>query len=244
MPRSRIPRAVGALLGLLLAFHMNGQKKHAEQNAGHPVARKVDPQAPCKFAAEYWRIRSNKADPRVAFIELDKLTKNTYRDTDLAFLQPLGFENACKAISNQIEETKAFFDQARGYLYVEGGEGDMDGDEALAYFSEHAPKSGITLLSSRFFDGFNVFALAYHSGQWQNVTSHYLGSLQLSEYDYVVVPQYGRTARVMTYDPKNSEFHHKLWLHWDGVKFQPTIVKPTDWRCPDVYNKHNSICGN
>ncbi|HET6421163.1 MAG TPA: hypothetical protein VFG19_13465, partial [Geobacteraceae bacterium] len=47
-------------------------------------------------------------------------------------------------------------------------------------------------------------------------------------------PQYGRTARVLTFD--GARFHHKLWLTWDGTKFTAsTARKMPGWRCPDSY---------
>jgi hypothetical protein len=43
-----------------------------------------------------------------------------------------------------------------------------------------------------------------------------------------MAPQYGRTARVLTFNDQSYRFRHKMWLTWDGTKFTASIVK----KCP------------
>jgi hypothetical protein len=146
-----------------------------------------------------------------------------------------GFRDPCKIISNQTEEITSFFDPARGYLQAIGGESSVN--EALAYFSHSDKKSGIVLYVKRSFEESRSFVFTHVNGSWRDVTANYLGPLPLAKDDYIVVPQYGRTARILTFDAADSQLHHKLWIRWDGTRFQPTSVAPSDWRCPDVYGK-------
>ncbi len=202
----------------------------AQQTEKHPAAhdeswvRDVDPNAPCTFGPIFERISEHKSDPRTAFIEVSPFVHTDF---------PLKFDNLCRMISDQTEDTRAVFDSAHGFLHIVWGEPMMN--EALAYFAGGSNKPGVVLYMKRFDTDFHPFVFAYRNQQWHDVTKEYLGSLNLTNKDYIVVPQYGRTARILTYDDNTSTFHHKLWLHWNGAQFEPQTAKPKDWRCPDSY---------
>ena len=59
----------------------------------------------------------------------------------------------------------------------------------------------------RFDDQFQPFVFAYRDDEWRNVTKDYLGAFHLAPNDYIVVPQYSRTARVLTFNSDKQTFH-------------------------------------
>ncbi len=234
--RNKLTRQIlGTLLGLCFTWQASGAGK---QSQGVDHGGEVD-KSTCRFAPEYRRIRSNKADPRVAFIELSKFA---YKDKSLAN-EIADFDSTCKIVSNQIGGLLSIFDRAHGYFMAQNDQVDMGLDRTVAFFSEHSPKPGIILFVDRDSTTSVPLVFSYRNSSWQNVTSEYLGPFHLSEHDYIVVPQYGRTARVMTIDPKDATLRHNFWLHWDGVKFQRTETKPSDWRCPAEYERERHIDG-
>ncbi len=229
--------ALSPLLCLLLAsctFAQSGSKNSDKSSSDNPfIVRKVDPHAPCKFAAEYKLLERNKTDPRIAFIELSKFVSPE---------EQLTFHYLCDVISEQTEDTHVIFDKSHGFLQLVTGQELVN--DALAYFSGTKPNPGVILYVKRSDTEFHSFVFTYADQKWQDVTERYLGHLHLQKYDYIVVPQYGLTARVLTIDPKADsdteagKFHHKMWLHWNGERFEKVNEKPSDWRCPDVYSRY------
>ena len=190
------------------------------------VVRKVDLNAPCTFASEYRRIKNKKSDPRVAFIELRNLVHAEFDPL------PFDFSDLCKVISEQTEDGVVFYDGSRAFFQVIWGESEVN--EAVTYFSDRANTPGVVLYVNRVDTIYRAFVFTYADNRWHDVTAQYLGPFHLGKKDYIVVPQYGRTARVLTYDGK--QFHHKMWLTWDGTKFNAsTAKKMPGWRCPDSY---------
>jgi hypothetical protein len=231
----RIPKLALQLAPVFLLFccpilpqsHENGKKKSPPPGSDWHFVRHVDVNAPCKFAAVYQRINEDKTDPRVAFIEVSRFVHVE---------EKLNFRDLCQEISDQSLDTYAVFDKSRGFLQIVWGGDISDMTDALAYFSGRSSRSGVILYMKR--DGeqsFQPFVFTYQNEEWHDVTKDYLGEFKLGPSDYIVVPQYGRTARVVTYNAEKREFHHKLWLHWNGVKFEAQASKPKDWRCPDSY---------
>jgi len=222
------------LTGCTFAQSSKKTEKAEKASSDNPfIVRKVNPNAPCKFAPEYKLIQGNKTDPRVAYIELAKFVNDD---------QPLTFRYLCDVIAEQTEDTHVLFDKARGFLQLVTGQELVN--DALAYFSGTKSNPGVVLYVKRSDTEFHSFVFTYADQKWQNVTERYLGHLHLQKYDYIVVPQYGVTARVLTIDPKADpdaeagKFHHKMWLRWDGEKFQKVSEKPADWRCPDTYSRY------
>ena len=146
------------------------------------------------------------------------------------------FRDLCLIISDQTEDTNAFFDKAREFLHIIWGESSVN--EALSYFAGASSTPGVILYMKRYGSEFQPFVFAYRNDEWRDLTKDYLGPFHLAPNDYIVVPQYGRTARVLTFDPEKQTFHHKLWLHWTGLKFEAETAKPKDWRCPDSYSRY------
>jgi len=203
---------------------------HAQMPPGipgvdHYAIRKIKENEPCKFEREYYRIRSKKSDPRVAFIDLHPIVHKGEA--------PLGFQDLCDAISEQSEDGVVVFDQQRAFLHLLFGD-EATISDAIAYFSSKSNSPGIILYVTRIDIDWQAFVFEYRNNKWKDVTAQYLGPFHLGKHDYIVVPQYGRTARVLTFD--GARFHHKLWLTWDGTKFTAsTARKMPGWRCPDSY---------
>lgn len=226
---------LGVLFGVCLASQASDP---AKQTQG--VDHGGDPEnSPCRFAPEYRRIQSTKSDPRVAFIELSKFA---YKDKSLAN-QIANFDSTCKIISSQTSGLISIFDRAHGYLMVQNDQVDMGLDQTVSYFSTRPHNPGIVLFVARDSTTSTPMVFSYRDAKWRNVTAEYLGAFRLSEHDHIVVPQFGRTARVMTIDPNDASLHHSFWLHWDGVKFERFEAKPSDWRCPAQYEKERHIAG-
>jgi hypothetical protein len=225
--------AAALVFALAVPSKAQTQKKpEAPASKDNPfIIRHTDPNAACKFAAEYKLIEGNKNDPRVAYIELDKFVSPENEST---------FSSLCDTISGQTEDTHVLFDKAHGFLHLVTGQEVVN--SALAYFAGGAGKPGVILYVKRFDTDFHSFVFTYADRKWQNVTERYLGPLHLQKNDFIIVPQYGRTARVLAIDPKADpdtaagKFHQKLWIRWTGDKFEPA-AKPADWRCPDSYNR-------
>lgn len=196
----------------------------------HKPVRKVNRKAPCAFEREYQRIKSQKSDPRVAFIELFPVV-HAGEATDF------DFESLCKCITQQREDNVTVLDRTNGYLQIFWD--DEQVNDAIAYFSGPAGSPGVILYVTRSLDSWRAFVFIYRDKKWQDVTARYLGQFNLSEKDYIVAPQYGRTARVITFDDKTNRFHHKLWLTWDGTKFNASSAKKMPgWHCPDTYYRY------
>jgi len=187
--------------------------------------RKVDPKAPCRFAGEYKKVQGNKTDPRVAYIEVEKLTLEAGDEPD-------GMSARCKEIAEQTEDGIAVFDAARGYLQLIAGSPVIN--TTLAYFAPAAGKGyGVMLYVARWDDDWKTFVFAWRDGAWRDATKEYLGPLGLGKDDLPLPPQYGRTMRVLTKD--GETFRHKQWLRWDGGKFvvEKAGAGKAAWRCPD-----------
>jgi hypothetical protein len=188
------------------------------------IIRKDKP-GPCKFASVYQRIKSKKSDPRVAYIELYNLVH--------ANEAPSSFYSLCTSISEQAEDNVVVYDRAHAFLHILWGD-EADINDAVAYFSSTTKTPGIILFVTRYAEDWRAFVFIYEHKKWNDVTAKYLGQLQLGKRDYIVVPQYGHSARVLSYH--GNRFHHKMWLTWDGKKFTPsTAKKMPGWRCPDSY---------
>ncbi len=190
------------------------------------IIRKVKP-GPCTFAPVYQHVKSNKSDPRVAYIELYNLVHTNEA--------PSSFYSLCTAISEQAEDNVVVYDRAHAFLHILwGDEGDIS--DAVTYFSSTTRTAGIILFVTRYAEDWRAFVFAYGNNKWKDVTAQYLGPFHLGKKDYVVVPQYGRTARVLTFNEASNRFHHKMWLTWNGVKFVASIAKKMPgWKCPDSY---------
>lgn len=201
--------------------------KKAAQSPPHDEGwvRDVDPNAACTFAPVFQRISDNKQDPRVAFVELSRFVHVD---------NPMKFENLCEMISDQTSDTNAVFDKARGYLQIVWGSGEMS--EALAYFGGAGRTPGVFLYTQT--EGVHAMVFAYREQEWRDVTKEYLGDFHLGQDDFVVAPQYGRTARVLSFAADTHELRHKFWLRWDGVRFLEEKVRPKDWRCPDGFRHY------
>lgn len=188
--------------------------------------REVDPAAPCRFEAEYRKIRAQKSDPRVAYLELEELAVPDKDDR-------IGFDARCKQIAEQTEDGLTIYDRSRGYLHLIFGSPSIS--VSLAYF---AP--GVILYVSRWDEEWRSFAFAWRDGKWLDVTKEYLGMLNLRTDDLLIVPQYGRTLRVLT--RTGDAFKHRQWLTWDGRRFQALDAKTgrATWRCPDSFRYFES----
>lgn len=223
-PLSRILAAAALSTTLILAQSHPVKEAPPNANDDELTIRHDNPNVPCRFAPIYAKIKQNKNDPRVAFLELAD-----YVDPG----SDMKFKDRCRQLTNQNEEYEAFFDKAHAFLLITLGAG-PGADESLAFFAGVSPKPGIMLYSSR--TEFKHFVFVYRDQKWQDATKHYLAAFNLGPNDHIIVPQYGRTARVLTYDANApAHFQHKLWLHWTGTKFEPQTEKPKDWRCPDAY---------
>ncbi len=208
-----------------IAFARNSENKSVSSEDPF-IVRKVDPNARCTFASEYLHIQNKKNDPRVAFIELHSLVHADEPTFD--------FSDLCKVISKQTEDGVVFFDRSRGFFQVIWGEPVFN--EAIAYFSGASNTPGVMLYVNRADEIWRAFVFAYRNNKWQDVTRQYLGPFHLGKKDYIVVPQYGRTARVLTFGEASNRFHHKMWLTWDGTKFMASTAKNIPgWKCPDSY---------
>jgi len=206
-----------------IAFARNPENKSVSSEDPF-IVRKVDPNARCTFAPEYLRIKNKKNDTRVAFIELHSLVH--------ADEPPFDFTDLCKVISEQTEDGVVYYDRSNGFFQVMWGEPVFN--EAVAYFSGASNTPGVILYVNRADETWRAFVFAYRNNKWKDVTTLYLGPFRLGRKDYIVVPQYGRSARVITFDGKR--FHHKLWLTWNGTKFTASTAKEMPgWRCPDSY---------
>lgn len=191
----------------------------------HYAIRKINENAPCKFENEYRRIKSKKTDPRVAFIDLHPLVHKGEA--------PLGFDGLCSVVSQQSEDGVVVFDRNHAFLHLLFGDQAIVGD-AITYFSSSTRSFGVMLYVTRYEEDWSAYVFEFRNNKWIDVTAQYLGPFHLGKKDYIVAPQYGRTARVLTYDGK--QFHHKMWLTWDGTKFNASSAKKVPgWRCPDSY---------
>lgn len=183
--------------------------------------RKIDPSKPCRFEAEYRKIRAQKSDPRVAYLELEELA---VPDKD----ERIGFEARCKQVAEQTEDGITTFDKARGYLHLIFG-------SPVVSTSVVSFAPGVILYVSRFDDEWKTFAFAWRDNRWLDVTGEYLGPLKLRATDLLLLPQYGRTIRVLT--RSGESFRHKQWLTWDGRQFKTLDAQlgKATWRCPDSF---------
>jgi hypothetical protein len=194
----------------------------------HHITNNTGPNIPCRFEPEYYRIKSDKTDPRVAYIEITPKMK---------IGGDFSVHELCLDIAQQTEDAHVIFDRKHGFFHV-FYDGPSTGD-AIAYFAGTNKSPGIMLYVTRFLDDWQTGVFAYRNNKWENVTAQYLGPFHLGKKDYIIVPQYGRSARVLTYDGK--QFHHKMWLTWDGTKFTAsTAKKMPGWRCPDSYRYFDS----
>ena len=218
------------IISILLFIELPPAHGSGEKPKGLPTdhfaIRKLDEHAPCRFVSEYRRIRSNKTDPRIAYIDLSPVV-HAGEATDG------NFNSLCKDIAQQTEDGVVFFDRNNAFLQLIWGDEGIVND-AIAYFSGPSKSPGVILYVTRRDIDWRPYVFEYRNDKWKDVTNKYLGPFRLNKSDYIVVPQYGRTARVLTHD--GMRFHHKLWLTWDGTKFvASTAKKVPGWRCPDSY---------
>ncbi|HUQ90518.1 MAG TPA: hypothetical protein VM120_02475, partial [Bryobacteraceae bacterium] len=132
------------------------------------------------------------------------------------------------------EDGVVTFDPARGYLHLIFGSPVIGA--TVAYFAPVNPKEfGVILYGSRWDEEWKTFAFAWRGNKWLDVTREYLGALNLKSDDLLVLPQYGRTLRVLT--RAGEAFRHKQWLAWDGLQFKPLDAKAgrAGWKCPDSF---------
>ena len=228
--RQTLPANASILSMLALLFLVgvsaSAQEAHPKDKVRFPDRPEATryPEPPCSFAPEYHRIQSNKSDPRVAFMEIKLVITPGSEESDLYGL--------CAEVSGQTPDTVPLFDRAHGYMQLlTEGEPEV-ANEAIAYFST-PNDSGVMLYAEMFDTKFQSFVMAYRDKRWEDVTAQYLGPFHITKKDYIIVPQYGRTARVLTYD--GDRYKHKLWLTWTGTKFEEAPGKPAGWRCPDGY---------
>jgi hypothetical protein len=213
------------LLAFALALTAVPQMPRGLPGRDSYAIRKVNPNEPCRFAAEYQKIKADKTDPRVAYIETESIVA--------ADEAQVGFDGQCRVISQQTEDGIVVFDRLRGFLHIFAGDAKIN--TALAYFAGAKGSPGVTLYVNRWDDDWKIFVLAWIDGKWRDVTANYLGPLNLAPEDYLVAPQYGRTIRVLRRD--GDRFRHQRWLTWDGRSFQPLDEKTgrSTWRCPESY---------
>lgn len=187
--------------------------------------RKVDPKAPCRFAAEYERIKGTKTDPRVAYIEADALVAG---EDD-----PLGFEARCRQLSGQTEDGIVFHDRPRGFLHLIFGSPRIN--TQVAYFAGTGGAHGVMLYVARWDDESKAYALGFRGGQWRDVTAEFLGPLRLQPEELLLLPQYGRTVRVLKH--KDDGLVHSRYLSWNGraLVALPAKTGKASWRCPETY---------
>lgn len=211
------------LLVLLAPLRFEAQMPKGLPGRDSYAVREANPDEPCRFAAEYQRIRSNKSDPRVAYVEVEELVQE----------EPLGFAARCRQISEQTEDGLTVFDRARGFLHLIFGEPRIG--TALTYFAGTGKQFGVMLYSKRWDTEFETRALVWRDGAWQDVSSQLLAPLRLAANDYVIAPQYGRTFRVLRWD--GDTFRHRGWFTWTGTKFAPVAdgAARKSWRCPDSF---------
>lgn len=201
-----------SLLALMAAL-VYAQMPKGLPNRDSYAIRIMQEGEPCGFSAEYERVKSNKRDPRVAFVELGvKLEGETGLD----------FEAFCRLVSDQAEDSVATYDAKNGFFQVMMGRADVNW--AVASFSG---KPDITMLVKREGSEWQSWVFQFSAGQWTDVTAKFWKSKQ-----YPLLPQYGRTIRLMQglADQKPRPIG---WLTWNGKEF----VKGSGagWRCPDSY---------
>lgn len=185
--------------------------------------RTINMSEPCRFDAEYRRIEANKSDPRVAYIEGEPVVG---RDDEAQ-----GIDVRCRAISEQFEDNITFFDQKNGYLHLVFGAPVIA--DTLAYFAGNTPEDSVMLYTARWDDEWQTYAMQFRDGRWQSVGDRYLRPLHIESSDLVILPQFGRTFRVLHWD--GERFIHKNWLTWTGTEFSLITAETAkkSWRCPE-----------
>lgn len=216
-------RSAGALVILLGTF--------CEMGAA------AEKSVPCRFAAEYQRIKSDKSDPRVAYIENYAIWHaQEAKDDENAAWDP--FQEACKDVARQSTGTTTFFDAAHKYLQIYTSEGGNVYSEAVTYFAGMRGHEGVILRSQDDADHFSANVLVFRGGKWLDVTADYFSSLKLDHADFIVAPQFGRGARVLHFEQRTASFSPKGWLIWNGETFEFSTAKSfAGWRCPDTSAK-------
>lgn len=170
----------------------------------------------CRFAADYAKAKSNKQDPRVAFVEIATLLEGE---------GGLGFDDFCRLVSDQAEDSIATYDAKNGFFQVMTGRADINW--AVAAFSGTPGQPGIIMLVRREAEDWQTWIYRHSGGQWQNLTAQLWKSPH-----YPVLPQYGRTIRLMRGLADNQP-RPAGWLTWNGQRFVP--ASSASWRCPDSY---------
>lgn len=218
------------LLGLCGAPVAMAEMPDGLPNRDSYAVRKTDG-GPCRFRSEYEKLKNNKKDPRVAYLETGSLLNGDVHASAL--------ESRCLSLAQQNEDTIAYFDGKNGFLQLIHGEPFIN--ESLAYFSGKAGAYGVMLYVSRDDDEWTIAALQYREGKWSNESAKFIAPLGLIATDALLVPQYGRTLRVMSRG--DSGFHHKAWLTWNGSAFVPlkkTTAADAGWRCPASYQSFDA----
>lgn len=79
-------------------------------------------------------------------------------------------------------------------------------NEALTYFARNGERGGAMLSFADNMGELKTVALVYRHGRWEDATAEYLSPLKVGGgKDFLILPQYGRVARVLTYDPDASQ---------------------------------------
>jgi len=145
-PLHRAPIALSILVLALAYSGATNLKSHGRRSLG--------PRRPAKHSlqirADLRAHQQQQNDPRVAFVELSHFVHVD---------NPMRFDDLCRMISDQTEDTRAVFDKPHGFLQIVWGSGEMN--EALAYFASSTRNSGIFLYAQS--DGLNSYAFAYRN---------------------------------------------------------------------------------
>ncbi len=204
------------LLGVLLlgvATSGWGQMPKGIPGRDSYAIRKIDPGTPCRFASELARVKNNKGDARVAFVELSvKIEAETGLEED-AF---------CRLVSDQAEDSVATFDGKNGFFQVMTGSADVN--RAVAVFGG---PGGVVLYVKRHGPEWTTWVFQHVGGEWRDLTKRYWKSKH-----YPVAPQYGRTFRLMT-GLEEESVRPAGWLRWNGLGF--VTGSGMGWKCPESY---------
>jgi hypothetical protein len=198
---------------LLLAIAACAQMPKGLPNRDSYAIRAIKEGEPCRFAAEYERVKGNKRDPRVAFVEIgEKLEGETGLD----------FDAFCRLVSDQAEDSIATYDAKNGFFQMMTGRADVNW--AVASFGG---QPGVVMLVKREAGEWRTWVFEFVGGQWQDVTARLWKSKH-----YPLLPQYGRTIRLLQGIAVERP-RHAGWLSWNGKAF--VTASGAGWRCPDSY---------
>ncbi len=225
----RAVTACVAIVVIVASSHLSAQRKHLKQVGPNDAIRKID-NKPCSFETTYHQIRNDKTDPRVALMDNWSIVL-----PDFSGSAAEGSAHVCSLISNQTEENIAVFDAKNKFMHILVALEPYLTNDAITYFAGKDGRPGIMIYASGGSAPFRTVALTYQNGKWQDVTQKYLGAFKLTSDNFLVLPQYGRTARILSQD-NEEHFHHKGWITWNGEKFEFSSAKThPGWQCPETY---------